>query len=89
MQLVFDWDDNKAKANQAKHGVSFDEARTIFGDPLLLTFLDDEHSDAEDHFISIGYSSRLRILLIVHTEHDSGDVPVIRIISGRRATMAE
>ena len=89
MQLVFEWDDSKAKANQAKHGVAFDEARTIFGDPFLLTFPDDEHSDSENRFVSIGYSSRLRVLLVVHTEHESGDVLVIRIISSRRATTAE
>jgi len=89
MQLAFEWDDSKANANQVKHGVSFYEAKTIFGDPLLLTFPDDEHSDAENRFISIGYSSQLRVLLVVHTEHDGGDALVIRIISSRRATTAE
>ena len=89
MYLVFEWDDRKAKVNQAKHGVTFDEAKTIFGDPHALTFPDDDHADTEDRFISIGYSSHFRILLVAYTEHDFGDVFVIRIISSRRATMAE
>ncbi len=89
MQLVFEWDDSKAKGNLTKHGVTFDEAKTIFGDPLVLTFPDDKHSDTEDRFISIGHSSRLRVLLVVHTEHDFGDELVIRIISSRRAKTAE
>ena len=59
MQLVFEWDDRKARANQAKHGVAFDEAKTIFGDPFLLTFPDDEHSDVEERSISAVPHGRL------------------------------
>ena len=54
MALVFEWDAGKEKTNLAKHGVEFDEAKTVFGDPLLLTYPDDQYSDAEDRFISIG-----------------------------------
>ena len=65
MEFVFEWDVNKAKANIRRHGISFEEAKTIFNDPLLLTYPDDFHSDAEDRLISIGYSSQQRLLLAV------------------------
>ena len=90
MQTIFEWDENKARANLEKHKVSFDEARTIFADPLLLTFIDDFHSDKEERFISIGISERNRVLLTVHTEREEKNaVIVIRIISCRKATTAE
>ncbi len=90
MKLVFEWDARKAKANLKKHRVSFEEAKTIFNDPHLITYSDNFHSDREDRFISIGYSSKSRILLIVHTERQENDsVLVIRIISSRKATPTE
>ncbi len=90
MKLVFEWDARKANSNLKKHRVSFEEAKTTFNDPHLITYSDNFHSDREDRFISIGYSSKSRILLTVHTERRENDsVLVIRIISSRKATPTE
>ena len=89
MELVFEWDERKAKINLDKHGISFDEARTVINDPMLLTYPAECHSDDEERLISIGYSSRQRILLVVHTEQNTNDELLIRIISSRRATAIE
>ena len=89
MKLVFEWDVYKAQSNLSKHGVSFEEAKTVFNDPLLLTYPDDFHSATEERFVSIGYSGRQRLLLVVHTEHDQENELLIRIISSRNATAAE
>ncbi|HEY2951752.1 MAG TPA: BrnT family toxin [Verrucomicrobiae bacterium] len=85
MPLQFEWDGSKANSNRAKHGVSFEEASTVFGDPLSLTISDPAHSHAEDRFIILGHSHRQRLLVVVHT--DRGDR--IRIISARRASRHE
>ena len=90
MKLVFEWDANKAKESFKKHQVSFDEAKTVFNDPLLLTYADEYHSEEEDRFISIGASASNKVLLVVHTEREeSGEVTIIRIISCRKATDSE
>lgn len=89
MKLVFDWDTRKARTNLADHHVTFDEAKTVFNDPLLLTFPDDFHSETEERLISIGYSSKQRLLLVVHTEHETADEVQVRIISCRKVTAAE
>jgi len=90
MELIFEWDTKKAKANLKKHKVSFEEAKTIFNDPLLLTFPDEEHSDAEERFISIGLSVTNKVLLAVHTERqETEDLLIIRIVSCRKATSSE
>lgn len=90
MKTLFEWDENKARANLEKHKVSFDEARTIFVDPFLLTFVDELHSDEEERFISIGRSESNRVLLAVHTEREEKDETIIiRIISCRKATSIE
>ena len=89
MELIFEWDSDKAQSNLRKHGVSFEEAKTVFNDPLLLTYPDDFHSAIEDRLISIGYSGRQRLLLVVHTEQDQANELLIRIISSRHATAAE
>ena len=90
MNLSFEWDKSKAQANLKKHKIGFDEARTIFNDPLLVTYLDDEHSKDENRFISIGMSSKSRLLLVVHTERqEKPDTVIIRIISCRKATPLE
>ena len=86
MSLRFEWDDEKAVENLRKHKINFDEAKTIFGDPELLTVFDEKHSDEEDRFISVGTSSQSRVLLAVHTERTRN---VIRIISCRKATRKE
>lgn len=85
MALVFEWDERKAKANFAKHGVDFEEARTIFNDPLLLTFEDVDHSNQEQRYLSLGISSDGRLLIAAHTEE--GDI--IRLINCRKATRRE
>ena len=85
MALLFEWDPEKARTNVAKHGVSFDEACTVFRDPLSFTIGDPLHSEDEDRFVLIGCSCRSRLLVVVHTER--GDR--IRIISARPATRRE
>lgn len=88
--MFFEWDENIARANIAKHGIGFEEAKTVFNDPHGITFQDDAHSRHEERFISIGMSSRDRILLVVHTAHETNKrVTIVRIISCRRATAAE
>lgn len=83
--LKFEWDDAKAQANVAKHGVSFEEAATVFGDPLALTFHDPDHSVGEKRWLTFGVSQTDRLLVVVHTERGRS----IRIISARRATRHE
>ena len=83
--LNFEWDKRKAASNFRKHGVSFEEATTVFGDTLSLTRPDPLHSDVENRFITIGRSHVHRILVVVHV--DRGDN--IRIISARRGTGSE
>jgi len=85
MPLNFEWDENKARTNLVKHGVSFAEAATVFGDPLSLTIPDPAHSQREDRFIILGHSHQQRLLVVVHT--DRGDN--IRLISARRASRSE
>ncbi len=88
-KLVFDWDINKARSNLTKHRVSFEEAKTVFNDPLLLTYPDELHSEIEERYISTGCSGQSRTLLVVHTEHEVGTEVLIRIISSRKATSME
>lgn len=85
MELKFEWDDNKDKANQRKHGISFEEAKTNFQDPFSITINDPIHSIDEERFIDIGLSKKLRLLVVVYTERNS----VIRLISSRKATSNE
>jgi uncharacterized protein len=81
----FQWDAAKAKANLRKHGVSFDEAASVFFDPLAVSGNDPDHSTDESRFITFGLSSRGRLLAIIHTVRGES----IRIISARRATRTE
>jgi uncharacterized DUF497 family protein len=83
--MLFEWDREKAKKNLKKHNVSFDEAMTVFYDPLSATFDDMNHSVDEQRLITIGYSSHKRLLLVAHTERGK----TIRIISARPATAHE
>ncbi len=83
--LNFEWDSAKAKSNLTKHGVSFEEATTVFGDALSVTIPDPEHSQTEDRFVILGHSHRARLLVVIHT--DRGDN--IRIISARPASRRE
>lgn len=86
-ELRFEWDERKDRANQRKHGVSFEEARTVFLDENAVEFYDDEHSEWEDRFLMLGVSIKLRILLVCHCLRQQGSV--IRIISTRKATKNE
>jgi hypothetical protein len=83
--MRFEWDRKKAASNLNQHNVSFEEAVTVFYDPLSATFSDPDHSFGEERFIAIGYSSRQRLLVVCYTEIDEA----IRIISTRRATAKE
>ena len=85
MKLIFEWDEKKAKENFRKHKVSFEEAKTIFADPFLMTFPDPEHSDSEQRYLNIGISSKGRVLVLVHTERGGNT----RIINCRKATTNE
>jgi uncharacterized DUF497 family protein len=81
----FEWDESKALKNERKHKVAFEEAKTVFDDPLSLTIPDPDHSESEDRFVDIGKSSRGRILVVVYTERGES----IRIISSRKANKRE
>jgi uncharacterized protein len=83
--MEFEWDPDKADSNQTKHGVSFHEAATVFGDPLALTYFDPDHSDDEDRYLTFGYSDQNRLLVVSHTDRDQRT----RIISARTATRPE
>jgi uncharacterized DUF497 family protein len=85
MGLNFEWSGQKATSNLKKHGVSFEEAATAFGDLFSLTIADPDHSDDEDRFVLIGRSFKNRFVVVVHTERGDN----IRIISARRATKNE
>lgn len=86
MPVVFEWDDDKARSNLKKHQVGFEEASTVFGDPLAKIFSDDQHSDREVREIIIGHSTSARLLLVSFTERGRD---LIRIISARVATRHE
>lgn len=83
--LRFEWDPDKAEANEDKHGVRFSEAATAFGDPLSITIPDPEHSVGEARFILVGLSYLGRLVVVAHAETNDS----IRIISARLATKAE
>ncbi len=85
MALTFEWDEDKAAANYRKHKVSFDEARTVFGDPRSLTVFDEAHSLDEPRYVDLGTSARGRVLVVAYTERGEN----IRLISSRKATPAE
>ena len=84
--LTFEWDAKKAAANAEKHGVTFEEAATAFGDPLSITIDDPDHSEEEERFVLLGMTHRARIVVVVHTE-EGGDA--VRLISARLATRRE
>jgi uncharacterized DUF497 family protein len=86
-ELSFDWDSNKAKSNEAKHGVSFDEAKTVFYDEAALIIPDPDHSEIEERFVIMGMSALRRVLVVVHCFRTNNSV--IRIISARKAGTKE
>lgn len=86
-EISFEWDSSKAASNAKKHGVSFEEARTVFFDERALVIPDPDHSSMEERFIIMGLSSGLRVLVVVHCFRKSGSS--IRVISARRAGTKE
>ena len=85
MGYTFEWDAEKADANLQKHGVSFDEASTVFGDPLSLLMSDPDHSEDEERYIVLGKSAHQKLLVVAFAERP----PNTRLMSARRATRAE
>ena len=85
MGYIFEWDRKKAGLNLRKHNVGFDEASTVFGDPLALLMPDPDHSDGEMRYVLLGMSSQQRLLVVAFAERP----PRTRLISARRATRQE
>ncbi len=85
--IRFEWDKAKAAVNKKKHGISFEEAQTVFYDEHAIEFFDPDHSEEEDRFIMLGLSFALRLLVVCHCVREAASV--IRIISARRATRSE
>ena len=85
--IKFEWDATKATANAKKHGVSFEEAQSVFYDEFAVQFFDQGHSGNEEQFLLLGMSTGARLLLVCHCERDAGNI--IRIISARKATKRE
>ena len=86
-ELRFEWDATKARINERKHGVSFEEAQTVFADELGLLIHDPDHSESEDRFVLLGFSSSSRALVVCHCYRPDNDM--IRIISARKADRRE
>jgi uncharacterized protein len=85
LPYIFEWDEEKAKENFKKHGVDFDEAKTVFNDPLAITICDPDHSIDEDRYIDIGFSFKGRLIVVSYTERGNN----IRIISSRKSVKKE
>jgi uncharacterized DUF497 family protein len=86
----FEWDPNKARLNKENHGVSFEEAATVFLDPIAMTIYDPEHSETEDRWITMGISKNSRLLIVCHTfREETTEVVNIRIFSSRKANKKE
>lgn len=83
--MRFEWDGKKATTNLAKHGVSFDEAKTVFDNPLYIDFYDPDHAEAEARYLIVGVSSQRRLLIVSYTERGNS----IRLISARTVTQRE
>ncbi|HEV2880510.1 MAG TPA: BrnT family toxin [Pyrinomonadaceae bacterium] len=83
--MEFEWDETKAAANLSKHGISFDEAQTVFNNPLYVDFYDPDHSFEEHRYLIVGVSQRSRLLLVSYAERDN----IVRLVSAREATRAE
>jgi uncharacterized DUF497 family protein len=84
--VEFEWNQDKARSNEEKHGIGFAEAATVFGDPFELTISDPDHSEGEYRYLSIGRSNLGKLLVVSYTEREQNH---IRIISARRATKQE
>lgn len=85
--IKFEWDSDKATSNKKKHGVSFEEAKSVFFDEFAIQFFDEAHSENEDRFLMLGLSDEANLLIVCHCERKEGNV--VRIISARKATKNE
>lgn len=85
--IKFEWDAAKANSNKKKHGVSFEEAQSVFYDEFAVQFFEEESSELEDRFLMLGFSDEARLLIVCHCERNQGST--IRIISARKATKTE
>ncbi|MCC7019665.1 MAG: BrnT family toxin [Ardenticatenales bacterium] len=83
--MTLEWDDAKAAANVAKHGVSFEEAATVFDDPLFVEFFDPDHAEGEDRYLIVGLSGQGRLLIVAYAER----ADAVRLISARTVTRKE
>jgi uncharacterized protein len=83
--MPFEWNESKAERNLSKHGISFEEAKTVFDDPLYVDFYDPDHSDEEERYLIVGESNRGRLLIVSYTERGNS----IRLISAREVTRTE
>jgi len=83
--MMFEWDEDKAERNLSKHDVTFEEARSIFEDPLYVDFYDPDHSENEERYLIVGESNRRRLLIVSYTERRNS----IRLISAREVTRTE
>ncbi|MBE9200383.1 MULTISPECIES: BrnT family toxin [unclassified Nodularia (in: cyanobacteria)] len=83
--MQFEWNKNKAASNLSKHGVSFEEAKTVFDDPLYIDFYDPDHSEDEQRYLIVGESKQRRLLIVSYTERGNS----IRLISAREVTRTE
>ncbi len=87
--MLFEWDDEKNRINRKKHGVSFEEAQTVFDDPLALSSIDAKHSFDEERWLTIGMSRSGRMLVVAHQYRAAREDECIRIISARKPAMQE
>ena len=85
--IRFEWDAAKANSNKKKHGISFEEAQSVFYDEFAVQFFDEDNSQSEDRFLMLGFSDEARLLIVCHCERNHGNT--IRIISARKATTTE
>jgi hypothetical protein len=85
--IKFEWNTVKATSNKKKHGVSFEEAQSVFYDEFAVQFFDEDNFESEDRFLMLGFSNEARLLIVCHCERDQGNI--IRIISARKATKKE
>ncbi|MCG8605667.1 BrnT family toxin [bacterium] len=85
MALTFEWDEEKSESNLRKHGIHFEEAKTVFNDPFAITIVDPDHSDEEDRYLDIGLSRTGKVLVVWYTERNDN----IRLIGCRKATRTE
>ncbi len=89
MDLHFEWDPKKAASNLHKHGISFNEALQVFQDPLAIKLFDENHTDQEERWVTIGQVRNQKIVVTVHTWQEDDENIFVRIISARRATKNE